>query len=140
MQALPNGGMVVACGTGIEGCGPSVLQGIVPLAECQVDPRQTWRSYVVTLDAAGVIQWVRVDSFVEPGPGGVGTSAAEYVAVDQNGDLLVTTDQGFGIGMMKINMTKTAAPTIAPTRAPTQTPSQAPTPRPSHVPTLSPTN
>ena len=52
MQALPNGGMVVSCGTGIEGCDASVIKE-VPLSECLADPRRTWRSYVIALDSIG---------------------------------------------------------------------------------------
>ena len=109
--------MVAACGTGIEGCGPSVLKGIVSAADCNADPRGTWRSYVVALDKHGTVQFFRTDSFVDPtdpmkpGTIWVGTSAAEYVAVDKNGDLLITMDQGFGIGMIK------ASPTVFPIKA-----------------------
>ena len=103
MQALPNGGMVVSCGTGIEGCDASVIKQ-VPLSECQSDPRTTWRSYVIALDSSGATQWARTDSYADSNESDVGTTAAEYVAVDQSGDLYVTTDQGFGVGMIKLDM------------------------------------
>ena len=122
MQALPNGGMVVSCGTGIEGCDASVIKE-VPLSECLADPRRTWRSYVIALDSSGGTEWARVDSFKQNDGGGdsandVGTTAAEYVAVDKNGNLLVTTDQGYGIGVFLLEL-GTPAPTPAPTQFPT---------------------
>merc|ERR1719231_1194925 len=122
MQALQDGGMVVSCGTGIEGCDASIIKN-VPLSECLADPRTTWRSYVIALDSSGGTEWARVDSFKQNDGGGdqtsdVGTTAAEYVAIDKNGNLLVTTDQGYGIGVFLLELS-TPAPTPAPTQFPT---------------------
>ena len=126
--------------------------------DCNTDPRTTRRPNVIALDKHGVVQFSRVDSFVSPllsaeqweAQGGIGTiqtaitgivrtSVAEYVAIDRNGDLLITTDQAFGIGMIKLNLTRTFAPTHAPTHSPTDAPTDTPT-APTAVPTDTPTN
>ena len=102
VQGLPDGGAIVGCGTGIEGC--DLVEGDAELrAQCTRDPRRTWRGYVVRFDQAGQIVWQRVDSFVEAdGDDDVADAASEYVALLPNGGVLSIVDQGFGIGLLGI--------------------------------------
>ncbi|MEC9465934.1 MAG: hypothetical protein VX834_09125 [Myxococcota bacterium] len=96
-----DGGAIVACGTGIEGCA-EWSPGSEIRTECDADPRRTWRGLVVKLDGAGNELWHRLDSFVEPGEVGedVSDSASEYVSIAADGSILSTVDQGFGIGIL----------------------------------------
>ena len=99
IQGTPDGGVVVSCGTGIEGCelwdaGSPIRQ------ECDRDPRKTWRGYVVRFDAGGDAVWQRVDSFMENGVPEVADSASEYVFLTTDGRVASVVDQGFGIGLL----------------------------------------
>jgi hypothetical protein len=99
IQGLSDGGVIVGCGTGIEGC-DLVSDGALK-QQCNTDPRRTWRGYVVRFDAQGQIVWQRVDSFVEAGTGDdVADSASEYIALLPDGGFLSVVDQGFGIGLL----------------------------------------
>ena len=83
--------MVVACGTGIEGCdelGPGS-----PLSECKADPRTKWRGMLIGLDASGNQKWSRTDSFVFPGENEAAASASEYVIRTQSGGYASIVDQ-----------------------------------------------
>ena len=95
-----DGAMVVACGTGIEGC-DEWQSGSDIRAECQADPRTTWRGLVVKLDSSGNEVWHRVDSFVEEGEDdGVAAAASEYVSLTSDGRVISIVDQSFGIGLL----------------------------------------
>ena len=99
IQGLADGGVIVGCGTGIEGC--DVVSDVALKAQCQKDPRRTWRGYVLRLDAEGDLLWQRVDSFVEEGAeDGVADAASEYVALLSDGGFLSVVDQGFGLGLL----------------------------------------
>jgi len=53
-------GYVIACGTGIEGCGGPNVQWE---AECKQDKRTTWRSLTIATDLKGEKVWHRMDSY-----------------------------------------------------------------------------
>lgn len=97
----PQGGMVLGCGTGIEGCDPWP-QGSDIRKECDADPRKTWRSLVVRLDNNGAVVWQRTDSFQAPGEDEVMSSASEFVARTGGGGWMSVVDEAFGIGIMVI--------------------------------------
>ena len=85
IQATDEGGMIVASGTGIEGCQP--WQGtdtnqtrIGILNECQADPRNDWRGMITKFDANGNMVWQRVDSFLSPEGDATVSSACEYIS------------------------------------------------------------
>ncbi len=91
--------LVVACGTGIEGCG-AVEATASEQQACEGDPRRSWRSYLVAVDGAGEVLWSRADSFVES-TGEASESAAEFVVVDAAGDIYAIIDQVFGVGLAR---------------------------------------
>jgi hypothetical protein len=110
IQATASGGAVVACGTGIEGCG-EVDEGTALHAECMADPRRVWRGLVFEVDSSGDVLWHRIDSFNLPGEeGDVGDSASEYVALTPGGNVVSVVDQGFGIGLMLLGDASLDAP------------------------------
>ncbi|MEE2787512.1 MAG: hypothetical protein VX589_09250 [Myxococcota bacterium] len=99
IQAMPDGGVVVGCGTGIEGC--DLWSTGTPIrAECESDPRKTWRGYLVRFDREGNEVWSRLDSFAAEGEADVADSASEYVFLTQDGQIASVVDQGFGIGLL----------------------------------------
>ena len=84
IQGLADGGVVVGCGTGIEGC--ELVEDQTLRRRCETDPRRTWRGYVVRFDSEGAVGWQRMDSFEEPNTNdGVADSASEYVSLLSNG-------------------------------------------------------
>ena len=96
------GGMVVACGTGIEGC-DELGPGSPLLSECKADPRTKWQGMLIGLDASGNQKWSRTDSFVFPGENEAAASASEYVIRTQSGGYASIVDQDFGIGLLLVN-------------------------------------
>ena len=89
--------IVVACGSGIEGCDAvSATESEVSL--CQTDPRRSWRSHLVGLNADGEVLWSRSDSFVDA-DGEAAESAAEFVVVDAQSNIFAIIDQNFGVGL-----------------------------------------
>ena len=99
IHATTDGGVVVACGTGIEGCDAWRL-GSAIRKQCDRDLRITWRSLIVKLNADGDRIWHRVDSFLEEAEEKAPDTAAEYVSFTHEGAVIATIDQGFGIGLM----------------------------------------
>jgi hypothetical protein len=89
--------LVVACGTGIEGC--DVAENPTDRRLCRRDPRRTWRSYLVGIDGAGEVAWSRADAFVDPDGTGL-ASAAEFIVANDEG-LLAIIDQEFGVGLAR---------------------------------------
>ena len=99
VQPTEDGGLIVACGTGIEGC--DGLGGTGLGAECRADPRTTWRSYVVGMDGEGSELWHRTDSYrFEEESDEAAASAAEHVLQMENGGFAAVIDQDFGIGLI----------------------------------------
>ena len=99
IQGLSDGGVVVACGTGIEGCDPW-SRGSAIRAECEADPRTTWRGLLVRFDANGQKVWERVDSFGGANGEAPAAAASEYVFLTPEGGFVSVVDQGFGIGLL----------------------------------------
>ena len=91
--------LVIACGSGIEGC-DAVEAGAADTAACEGDPRRSWRSFLVGIDAEGAVVWSRAESFVES-TGEASESAAEFVVVGANGDVYAIIDQVFGVGLAR---------------------------------------
>lgn len=99
IQATSDGGLVTACGTGIEGC-DNWPSGSDISTECQQDPRVDWRGMVTRFAADGALVWQRVDSFSPPDGGEISSSASEYVALTSDGGILSVVDEAFGIGVL----------------------------------------
>jgi hypothetical protein len=127
---LPDGGYAMACGTGIEGCSPSIFEpplSTPDLADCDAgkgDKRpgaykrggSVWQSMIVRTDANGDLQWLRVDSYRAAGAPALGaegwtatSSAAEWVVNTADGGMAVITDQVSGTGLIKLGGSETAA-------------------------------
>lgn len=105
IQATADGGMIVASGTGIEGCDPwkgtdSNQTRISILNECVVDPRTDWRGMITKFDENGSQVWQRVDSFLSPEGEPTQSSACEYVSITSDGKLLSVNDEAFGVGLL----------------------------------------
>jgi hypothetical protein len=92
-------GVVVACGSGIEGC-DAVEATAAEQAQCQADPRRSWRSHLVGISTEGEVLWSRTESFVDE-TGEAYESASEFVAVGSDGDLYSVVDQNFGVGLAR---------------------------------------
>lgn len=90
--------LVLACGTGIEGCDAVEASG-GDKRLCRSDPRRSWRSYLVGVSATGEVSWSRADSFVD-GSGEASESAAEFILADGE-TLYAVIDQVFGVGLAR---------------------------------------
>ena len=117
IQATDDGGMIVASGTGIEGCQP--WQGtdanqtrISILNECQADPRNDWRGMITKFDQNGNMVWQRVDSFLSPEGDATVSSACEYVSITSDGKLLSVNDEAFGVGILVLEAEISSSPNI----------------------------
>ena len=99
VQPTDRGGVVIACGTGIEGCGEHVLNGRLR-RECRRDPRTKWRALLIEVDASGEELWHRTDSYYFEGETEAAESASEYVVPARDGGFASVVDQDFGIGLM----------------------------------------
>ena len=107
VRATIDGGAVVGCGTGIEGC-DAYSAGSAIGAECRNDPRQMWRGLVVKLDKNGQEVWSSVDSFVAEDE--YLESASEYVSLSADGKVVSIVDQGFGIGILALEASPSNRP------------------------------
>ena len=107
VQGTIDGGAIVGCGTGIEGCDEYASNSAIG-SECRNDPRTMWRGLVVKLDKSGQEVWSRVDSFVEGGE--YLESASEYVSLSANGEVMSVVDQGFGIGILTLEASSSNRP------------------------------
>ena len=100
-----DGGMLIASGTGIEGCDPwqgsdSNQSRISILNECLSDPRTDWRGMITKYDANGTQIWQRLDSFMPADGGEVSSTACEYVLLLADGKILSVNDEAFGVGLL----------------------------------------
>ena len=103
---MNNSGVVVACGTGIEEC--DTLRG-QKRRDCEKDPRQTWRSYLVNINFDGDIIWEKTGSFVFPGEEDsedLASVAAEWVFINSKNQIASVNDLEFGIGLEIIELDK----------------------------------
>ena len=96
VQATENGGSMLACGTGIEGC--DEVEGAL-YNECTSDPRTMWRSLLIEIDSNGEELWSRTDSYLFDGQEAAET-ASEYLIQGEEGSYASIMDQGFGIGLL----------------------------------------
>ena len=101
VQPTNDGGMVVACGTGIEGCDEYGL-GSGLRSECRSDPRTKWRSLILGIDALGEQVWHRTDSYYFDEETEAAASASEYMIATSNGTFASVIDQDFGIGLLQL--------------------------------------
>ncbi len=99
ITTAPNGGMLLGCGTGIEGC-DLWAEGSAIRQECDADPRKTWRAFLTRLDKDGAVVWQRTDSFQPPNEDEVSSSASEFVSRTADGGWMSVVDEAFGIGIM----------------------------------------
>ena len=95
LQSTNNASVVVACGTGIEGCEGLGL-------ECRNDPRTKWRGLLMEIDSSGEQLWYRTDSYYFDGEDEAAASASEYIIRTQDGNYASVVDQDFGIGLMVV--------------------------------------
>jgi len=100
IQSTGDGNIVVACGTGIEGCSVGNAGFGV---ECRNDPRRKWRSLLMEIDGAGEQVWYRIDSFYYEDEQDAAATAAEHVVRMENGGYAAVIDQDFGIGLMVLD-------------------------------------
>ena len=101
---MGNLGVVFACGTGIEDCDALLGQ---KRRDCEKDPRQTWRSYLVKINFDGDIIWEKTGSFIflgEENSLDVVSVAAEWVFVNSKGQIASVNDLDFGIGLEIIRL------------------------------------
>lgn len=66
------------------------------IAECEFDPRNTWRSLVIGTDLNGEREWSRMDSF-QVGGDKVSSSASEFIFNTADGGSVGITDEAYGI-------------------------------------------
>ena len=98
VAATPSG-VVIGCGSGIEGC-DAVDATAKERQQCHTDPRRVWRSHVVGLSLEGAVQWSRTDAFVSE-EGEAFESASEFVFTGPDGDLFSVVDHDFGVGLAR---------------------------------------
>ena len=100
IQPTDDGNIVIACGTGIEGCS---LENAGLGIECRNDPRRKWRSLLIELDQDGEMVWYRTDSFYYEDEQEAAATAAEHVIRMKNGGYAAVLDQDFGIGLLVLD-------------------------------------
>ena len=102
--SVATSGAIIACGTGIEGC--EELQEKVRIV-CEIDPRNTWRSYLTKISFDGEIVWERTGSFTFPGEEDstdLPSTATEWIFETNNGEIALINDLDFGIGLEIIEL------------------------------------
>jgi hypothetical protein len=97
--AVTDDGVVVACGSGIEGCN-AVEATASERRQCRTDPRRSWRSHLVSLSFDGEMLWSRTESFVDETREAF-ESASEFISVGSDGELYSIVDQNFGVGLAR---------------------------------------
>jgi hypothetical protein len=98
--AAHDNAVVVACGSGIEGC-DAVEATAAERAQCQTDPRRAWRSHLVGLSTQGDVLWSRTESLMDTS-GEALESASEFVAVSSDGDVSSVVDHDLGVGLARL--------------------------------------
>mgnify|MGYP004127013911 CR=1 FL=1 len=92
-------GVVVGCGTGIEGC-DAVQASAEERNQCENDPRRSWRSHLVAISTEGEVLWSRTESFVDA-RGEAHETASEFVMMGDDGTLYSVVDQNFGVSLAR---------------------------------------
>ena len=146
IQSMPEGGYVMACGTGIEDCEGLSGEAATVCAAGTADqrpgayarPASVWQSMIVRVDADGNVVWQRVDQLKyegEPGLGEAGwamrSSASEFVLVDPHGGIVSVNDEVGGVGLLRLAANPAYTPPFLP---PPPSPSPGPSPPPSPPP------
>ncbi len=106
ITSVASSGVVIACGTGIEEC--DELNGKIKI-DCENDPRNTWRSYLIKISNNGEIIWERTGSFTFPEEEDaldLPSTASEWVFETSMGDIAIVNDLDFGIGLEIIELSK----------------------------------
>ena len=99
IQSNNQGGAVIGCGTGIEGC-DEYGTGSDIRSECNSDPRTKWRSLLIEIDSAGSEVWYRTDSYYFDSDEDAAATASEHVIRTESGRFASVMDQDFGIGLL----------------------------------------
>ena len=117
LAATSDGGVVLACGTGIENC--NGMSGAMR-SDCDADAgtplladtragavarsAAVWQSLIVRTDADGNLQWMRTDQYRGSDDAPLGTSgwqqsssASEYVAKCADGGLIFVNDEACAV-------------------------------------------
>jgi hypothetical protein len=104
-------GYAMSCGTGIENCdNEEAASGggysAEVKAECDADPRVSWRALTIATDLDGNRVWSRMDSYqggTASSHATVQASASEYLFPVSGGKLAFISDEatGFGFGVIK---------------------------------------
>jgi hypothetical protein len=103
IQSNNQGGAVIACGTGIEGCDEYGI-GTAIRSECNSDPRTTWRSLLIEFDSTGSEIWHRTDSYYFDSEEDAAATASEHVIRTEAGNYASVMDQDFGIGLLVLDI------------------------------------
>jgi hypothetical protein len=117
--------VVLACGTGIEGCGGNTA--------CNQDKRVVWRSYIFSASVEqGNVLWQRLDNYNDVNVNNVEESASEFIVRTRDGGFFSTNDEGCGVGVFRLeppsNGNNPTPPTSPVTDPPTKSPVKSPTP------------
>ena len=98
ITSISTSGAIVACGTGIEGCEELLEKAKI---DCENDPRNTWRSYLVKINFDGDVVWERTGSFTFPEEednSDLPSTASEWIFETNKGEIALVNDLEFGIG------------------------------------------
>ena len=75
--------------------------------DCENDPRNTWRSYLIKIGFDGEIVWERTGSFTFPGEedsSDLPSTASEWIFETNTGNIALINDLEFGIGLEIIEL------------------------------------
>lgn len=98
IESMNDGGAVIACGTGTH-CYEHKRNKKL-FAQCEEDPRGTWRALLVRVDKDGNLLWERADSFLEEEEEDwIPDTASEYVTLTSSKNIVSILDLGFGYGI-----------------------------------------
>ena len=102
IESMNDGGAVIACGTGTH-CYEHKRNKKL-FAQCEEDPRGTWRALLVRVDKDGNLLWERADSFLEEEEEDwIPDTASEYVTLTNSKNIVSILDLGFGYGIQVLD-------------------------------------